>query len=141
MVDNMAKEFSLRGHSFEELKKMSIEEIARLLPSRERRSLKRGLTEQQKKLLEKIRRHPNKFIKTHLRNMIILPEMVGRKFGVYIGGAAEGDKSGRWFTVEVKPEMIGFRLGDFAIPIKRVQHSAPGIGASKSTKHAAMRTT
>ncbi len=137
----MAKEFSLRGKNFEELRGMSIEEFARLLPSRERRSLKRGLTEQQKKLLEKIRKKPDKFHKTHMRNMIILPEMVGKKFGVYKGGAAEGDKSSKWVTLQVEPRMVGFRLGDFANPMKRVQHSAPGIGASKSTKHAAMRTT
>jgi small subunit ribosomal protein S19 len=66
----MAKEFNLCGHNFEELKGMSIEEFARLLPSRERRSLKRGLTERQKNLLEKIRKNPDKFHKTHIRNMI-----------------------------------------------------------------------
>lgn len=137
----MAKEFSLRGHSFEELKGMSIDEFARLLPSRERRTLKRGLTEREKNLLEKIRKKPTKFHKTHVRNMIILPEMVGKKFGVYKGGAAEGDKSSKWVTLDVTPQMVGFRLGDFAIPIKRVQHSAPGIGASKSTKHSSMKTT
>ena len=112
-----------------------------MLPSRERRSLKRGLTEPQKKLLEKIRGKPDKFHKTHIRNMIILPEMVGKKFGIYKGGAAEGDKSNKWVTLEITQQMVGFRLGDFAIPIKRVQHSAPGIGASKSTKHASMKTT
>ena len=137
----MVKEFSLRGHNFEELKSMSIDEFARLLPSRERRSLKRGLTEQQKKLLEKIRKKPEKFHKTHIRNMIILPEMVGKKFGIYKGGAAAGDKSNKWVTLDIAPKMVGFRLGDFAIPTKRVQHSAPGIGASKSTKHASMKTT
>lgn len=137
----MAKEFSLRGHKFEELKGMSIEEFGRLLTSRERRSLKRGLTEPQKKLLENIRKKPDKFHKTHLRNMIILPEMVGKKFGVYKGGAAEGDKSSKWVTLEIASQMVGFRLGDFAIPIKRVQHSSPGIGASKSTKHSSMKTT
>ncbi len=137
----MAKEFSLRGHNFEELKGMSIEEFGRLLPSRERRSLKRGLTERQKNLLEKIRKNPAKFHKTHIRNMIILPEMVGKKFGIYKGGAAEGDKSSKWVTLEIAPQMVGFRLGDFAIPVKRVQHSAPGIGASKSTKHSSMKTT
>ncbi|MBI2543548.1 MAG: ribosomal protein S19 family protein [Candidatus Aenigmarchaeota archaeon] len=137
----MAREFSFRGKTFEDLKKMSIDEIARLLPSRERRTLKRGMTEEQKKFLEKTRKNPDKFHKTHLRAMIILPEMVGKKLGVYRGGAAQGDKSNKWFTLEVKPEMVGFRLGDFAIPVKRVQHSSPGIGASKSTKHSSMRTT
>ncbi len=137
----MAKEFALRGKNFEEVKQMSIDEFSRLLTSRERRSLKRGLTEQQKILLEKIRRNPTKFHKTHVRSMIILPEMVGKKMGVFKGGAAAGDKSNKWVTVDITQDMVGFRLGDFAIPIKRVQHSAPGIGASKSTKHSSMKTT
>ncbi|MBI2547110.1 MAG: 30S ribosomal protein S19 [Candidatus Aenigmarchaeota archaeon] len=137
----MAKEFNFRGKTFEDLKKMSIDELARLLPSRERRTLKRGLTDSQKKLLEKMRKSPAKFHKTHVRNMIILPEMVGMKFGIYKGGAAGGDKSNKWVTLDITPHMIGFRLGDFAIPMKRVQHSAPGIGASKSTKHSSMKTT
>jgi len=137
----MAREFTLRGKIWEEIKSLNIDEFIRLLPSRERRTLKRGLSEQQKKLLEKIKKHPEKFHKTHLRSMIILPDMVGIKFGVYKGGSIKGDKSNKWFTLEVKPEMVGFRLGDFAIPLKRVQHSAPGIGASKSTKHSSMKTT
>ncbi len=137
----MAKEFALRGKSFEEVKSLSIEDFARLLPSRERRTLKRGMTEPQKRFLEKIRKFPTKFHKTHIRGMIILPEMVGKKLGVYKGGSAAGDKSNKWVTLDVTPNMVGFRLGDFAIPVKRVQHSAPGIGASKSTKHSSMKTT
>lgn len=140
LLINMPREFSYRGKAFKEIREMSIDEFARLLPARERRTLKRGLTEEQKKLLEKMRKHTDRFIKTHLRNMIILPEMVGRKIGIFVGGTAEGDKSRRWHTIEIKPEMVGFRLGDFAIPIKRVQHSAPGIGASRGTKHVAMKT-
>ena len=137
----MAKEFVFRGKNWEEIKSMNIDDFIKLLPSRERRTLKGGFSEQQKKLLEKIKRHPEKFHKTHLRGMIILPEMIGKKFGVYKGGSIKGDKSNKWVTLETKPEMIGFRLGDFAISVKRVQHSAPGIGASKSTKHSSMKTT
>ncbi len=137
----MAKDFYLRGKRFEEVKDITVEELGRLLTSRERRSLKRGMSEDHKKLLEKIKRFPAKYHKTHLRNMIVLPQMVGAKMGIYKGGAAEGDKSNKWVTVDITPHMIGFRLGDFANPMKRVQHSAPGIGASKSTKHASMKTT
>lgn len=137
----MAKDYYLRGKKFEELKDMSIDEISRLLTSRERRSLKRGMTQEQKNFLEKIKKFPVKYHKTHLRSMIVLPQMVGSKLGVYKGGAAEGDKSSKWVTIDVTPQMIGFRLGDFANPMKRVQHSAPGIGASKSTKHSSMKTT
>jgi small subunit ribosomal protein S19 len=135
----MAKEYKFRGHSLEEMKKMSIEEFGRLLTSRERRTLKRGLSEQQKKFLENMRKNPDKFHKTHLRGLIIFPEMVGRKIGVYVGGAKKEESGAKWSSIVIKPEMLGKRLGDFSISIKRVQHSAPGIGASKSSKHIAMK--
>jgi len=135
----MPKEFSYRGRSLEELKEMSLNELASLLDARARRSLKRGLTEEEKKLLENIRKHPDKFHKTHCRDMIILPEMVGAKIGVYVGGTKAEGGGEKWKTVVIKPEMIGFRLGDFAIPVKRVSHSAPGIGASKGSKHFATK--
>lgn len=135
----MAKEYRFRGHNLEELQKMSIEEFGRSLTSRERRTLKRGFSEQEKNFLEKVKKHPDKFHKTHLRRMIIFPDMVGRKFGVYIGGAKKEGGGAKWSSLTIKPEMIGKRLGDFAIPVKRVQHSAPGIGASKSSKHIAMK--
>ena len=58
--------------------------------------------------------------------MIILPEMVGVKIGVY---------NGKEYTpVEVKPEMIGHRLGEFALTRKPVKHSSPGFGATRSSK-------
>ena len=127
----MPKEFRYRGLSLEELKKMSIDDFSKIVTARERRSLKRGLTEQQKKLLESIRRHPEKFHKTHVREMVILPEMIGTKLGVYSGK--------EWINVVIQPEMIGRRLGEFSIPIKRVKHSAPGIGASRGSKHIAVK--
>lgn len=135
----MAKEYRFRGHGLDEMKKMSIEEFGRLLTSRERRTLKRGLSEPQKALLKNVREQPEKFHKTHLRGMIVFPEMVGIKFGIYTGGGKKDEGSAKWASIVIKPEMVGKRLGDFAISIKRVQHSAPGIGASKSSKHIAMK--
>jgi len=121
----MARVFKYRGYTIEELKKMSLEEFAKLLPSRERRSLLRGLTEQQKILLKKLR-SGKEFVKTHVRDMIILPEMVGKKIGVHNGK--------EFVPVEIKPEMIGHRLGEFALTRKRVKHSSPGVGATRSSK-------
>ena len=119
--------FMYRGKTLEELLQMNINEFAELLPARERRSLKRGLTERQKKLLEKIRKYKGKkLIRTHDRDMIILPEMVGAKIGVHNGK--------EFVVIEIKPEMIGHRLGEFAPTRKRVQHSAPGFGATRSSK-------
>jgi len=118
------KEFTYRGKTLEELKKLSIEQFAELIPARERRSIKRGFTEQQKILLEKLRKkEPN--IKTHCRNMIILPEMIDTKINVYDGK--------NFIAVRITPEMIGCRLGEFVLTRRKVAHSAPGIGATRSS--------
>ncbi|MGB9211549.1 MAG: ribosomal protein S19 family protein, partial [Halobacteriota archaeon] len=77
------EEFSYRGHSVEELKDMDLDTVAQLFPARQRRKLKRELTEDQKKLLQKIRE--GKTIRTHQRDMIVLPEMIGTSIGVHDG--------------------------------------------------------
>ena len=128
----MPREFKYRGYTLEELQKMSLSELAKILDAKGRRKLKRGLTEQEKKLLEKIMKsQKDKFIKTHCRDMIILPQMVGYTIGVYNGK--------EFVPVKIKPEMIGYRLGDFVHTVKEVKHSAPGIGATRSSLFAATK--
>ncbi|TAL47607.1 30S ribosomal protein S19 [archaeon] len=136
----MVKEFHYHNMTPEQLKTLSIDEFAKIASSRIRRSLKRGLTEQQKILLENIRKNPGKYHKTHARDMVILPEMIGVKVGIYIGGSKAGDASGKWQMLTIGPQMVGFRLGDFAVSVKRVKHSAPGLGASRGSKHYATKT-
>ena len=134
----MPKKFTYRGYTLEELQKMPMDEFIKLLPARQRRSLLRGLTEQQRILLENIRRAKKKMaegkkvvIKTHVRDMVILPEMVGLTIHVY---------NGREFVpVEIKPEMIGHYLGEFAITCKPVKHGAPGVGASRSSMYVPLK--
>ncbi len=129
----MPKKFTYRGYTLEELKKLSLEDFAKLLPSRQRRAilrLLRGLRPEEKKLLSKVREISRKgngetIIRTHLREMVILPEMVGLKFGVHNGK--------EFVVVEIKPEMIGHRLGEFSQTRKKVTHGAPGIGATRSS--------
>jgi len=123
----MARIFKYKGKTLEELKSMSLEEFSKLLTSRSRRSLLRGLTERQKKLLEQIRKEPEKFHRTQERDMVILPEMIDIKFGIYNGK--------EYKTVIVEPEMLGHRLGEFALTRQRVLHSAPGAGATRGSKH------
>ena len=128
----MATKFTYRGKTIEELQKMDLKDLRELLCARERRSLKRGLTELQKKLLKKMRKlGKDKIIRTHARDMIILPEMVGYKFGVHNGK--------EFVVVEIKPEMIGHRLGEFALTRKRPKHSAPGFGATRSSSHVPLK--
>jgi len=130
-------EFRLRGYTLEELEKMSLEELAKKVFDAKirRKILKRGLTEQEKKFLEKIKeikqKNPNKFIKTHLREMVILPIMVGLTIGVYNGK--------EYVPVKIRPEMIGRRLGEFSITIKEVKHGGPGIGATRGTRFLAVK--
>lgn len=134
----MPKEFSYRGHSLDSLLGMSMDEFITLLPSRQRRSLQRGLTPEQRILLEKMRetreaqrKDPSVNIKTHVRDLVILPEMVGMKIMVHNGK--------EFVAVEVKPEMIGHYLGEFAITNKPVRHGTPGIGASRSSMYVPLK--
>lgn len=118
------KEFTFKGKTVEELKKMSLNELAQLMSSRQRRIIKRGFTEQQKILLKKIRAN-KKNLKTHCRDMIILPEMIGTTIKVYQGK--------EFVPVMVEQDMIGHCLGEFVLTRKKVAHSAPGIGATRSS--------
>jgi len=119
-----AKEFVFRGYTFEEIQKMSLEDFMKLLPSRERRKLKRGLTEQEENLLRKLRKKGS--ARTHCRDMLIIPEMVGKVVFVHNGK--------EFVRVEIKPEMLGHRLGEFAQTRRFEKHSGPGVGATRSSK-------
>ena len=118
------KEFKYRGKSLEDLKKLSLKELSLLLPSRERRKIKRGFTDAEKAFLDKLQ-STSKKIETHCRDMVILPKMVGRIISIHAGKEFK--------DVEVTAEMIGHRLGEFALTRSRVAHNAPGIGATKSS--------
>ncbi len=118
------KEFTYRGKTLDELKKLSISEFSMLVPSRQRRSLKRGFTEQQKILLKRVRAE-KKNIETHCRDMIILPEMIGLTIRVHNGK--------EFIPVMIQEEMISHYLGEFVLTRNRVEHSAPGIGATRSS--------
>lgn len=125
----MAKKFIWKGKEFgtlEEIRAIPLEEFTGLLTSRGRRSLKRGFSVVQKKLLEKIRLNPKKFHRTKSRDMIIIPEMVGLRMGVHSGK--------EYVSLDIRPEMMGHRLGEFIPTRKPVKHSAPGFGATKSSK-------
>ncbi|HII85895.1 TPA: 30S ribosomal protein S19 [Candidatus Bathyarchaeota archaeon] len=129
----MPKEFSYRGHSLDSLQGMSMDEFINLLPSRQRRSLQRGLTPEQRILLEKMREAKDSGgqIKTHVRDLVILPEMVSSKVMVHNGK--------EFVTVEIRAEMIGHYLGEFAITNKPVRHGTPGIGASRSSMYVPLK--
>jgi small subunit ribosomal protein S19 len=123
--------FTYRGHTLEELQEMDDEELAELLPARMRRTLKRGLAAPHQKLREETEdatpeETANDPIRTHLRDMPILPEFVGLTFSVHTGQAFE--------RVEVEEEMVGHYLGEFQLTRHDVEHGQAGIGATRSSK-------
>jgi small subunit ribosomal protein S19 len=131
----LPKEFRYRGKTLEELNSMSTEALLEILPSRARRSLNRGVSEEKRKLLEDARAikegKKEGQIKTHARDMIVLPTMVGLTISVH---------NGREFVpLEVKPEMIGRYLGEYVITNKKVVHGTPGIGASRSSLYVPLK--
>ena len=134
----MPKEFVYRGLSLEQLQGLSMDEFILLLPSRHRRSLQRGLKPEQRILLEGIRaakaameKGQTVMVKTHARDMVILPEMVGAT--VYL-------HSGKEFSpLQITPQMIGHFLGEYAVTNKPVKHGQPGIGASRSSMYVPLK--
>jgi small subunit ribosomal protein S19 len=124
-------EFTYRGHTLDELQSMSLDEVAELLPARQRRTITRGLSVEHEKLLDRAREAgeeetANDPIRTHLRDMPILPVFVGLTFSVYNGQEFQ--------RVEVDPEMIGHYLGEFQLTRTSVEHGQAGIGATRSSK-------
>jgi len=117
------KGFTYKGKSLEELQKMSLTELSAILPSNAKRKIKR-LDEQEKKFIRKVQTS-KKPVKTHLRSMIVLPLMVGKTVMVHNGKSFQ--------QVNIIEEMIGHRLGEFVFTRTRVTHSAPGIGATRSS--------
>ncbi len=131
----MVKKFDYRGVPLDQLETISLEKLFEMFNARQRRSLTRGITDGKRKLIEEIKaakagktKNP---IKTHLRDLIILPYMVGVTVNVF---------SGKEFQpVNIAPEMIGHYLGEYVITNKRVQHGAPGVGASRSSLYVPLK--
>ena len=124
------KEFQWKGKSEEELKRLDLDQFIPLTQARARRSLKRGFTDQQKLLLKRIEKG-DRNIKTHCRDMVVIPKMIGLTIGIYNGKEFQ--------RVEITPDMAGHYLGEFVLTRKTVTHSAAGIGATRSSKAVSAR--
>jgi small subunit ribosomal protein S19 len=120
------REFTYRGYSLEELQAMSLDELLQIMPARVRRTYARGLSEEHRIVVEKLRSGDGKVVRTHRRDIPILPYFVGRRVAVHNGK--------EFVTFEIRPEMIGHYLGEFALTRKPVKHSGPGVGATRSSK-------
>ncbi|GFQ74885.1 40S ribosomal protein S15 [Trichonephila clavata] len=128
------RKYTYRGVDLDQLLDMSNTQLMELLSARARRNIAKGLKRKPLGLIKKLRKAKKEagplekpeVVKTHLRNMIIMPEMVGSIVGVYNGKSFN--------QVEIKPEMIGHYLGEFSITYKPVKHGRPGIGATHSSR-------
>jgi small subunit ribosomal protein S19 len=134
----MPREFKYRGYTQRELQQMPMDDFIKILSSRARRSLLRVPPDEQRKLREKILKAKRKaengedtIIKTHCRETVILPEMLELTIHVYNGK--------EFIPVEITPEKLGHRLGEFAMTNKRVMHGMPGIGASRSSMYVPLK--
>jgi len=126
----MAKEFKWQGLTEEQVKNLELKEFIKLLPTSQRRSLKRGFTEQQKKFIKKIEKG-EKNIKTSCRNLVIIPQMLGLLIKIHNGKD--------FIPVSITPDMIGHYLGEFVLTRKVITHSAAGVGATRSSKAVSAR--
>lgn len=119
------EEFTYHGFRIEDLKTMTLEQLIPVMPSRARRKVLRGWTAGEEKLLLDLKKEDIR-IKTHVRDMIILPDMIGREIEIHNGK--------EFVKVEIQPEAVFHYFGEFALTRKRVSHGSAGIGATRSSK-------
>jgi small subunit ribosomal protein S19 len=121
------KEFTYRGKTIEELKALSVEEFAKLCNSRAKKTLEKGFDKHILKKMEKSRMQGEKAkpIKTHQRDLVIIPSMIGLRFAVHRGNSFD--------TIDINEKMLGHYLGEMIFTRKRLQHGKAGIGATKSS--------
>ena len=121
-----SKESFYRGKNVEELKKLDVREVAKYLSARSRRSVLRHFEVIEKFVKRcEIAVSQKKKIRTHLRDIVVVPQMVGMSISVYNGQ--------NFNEVKITHLMIGHRLGEFSLTRQRVQHGNPGLGATKSS--------
>ena len=126
------KQFAYKGKTIEELKSLDVREFAKLVRSRQRRTILRNFQKVEDFInRSKIKIERKKPIKTHQRDLVVVPEMVGWKIFIYNGN--------KFVPVEVTGEMLGHKFGEFAPTRARVKHGKTGVGATKGTKHKAKK--
>jgi len=131
----LVRAFTYRGLSQKELEELPLDKLLKLFPARMRRSLTRGINDNKRKLIGEIKAAKEGKLKTpintHLRDLIILPYMIGTTVNVF---------SGKEFVpVTITSEMVSHYLGEYVITNKRVSHGAPGVGASRSSLYVPLK--
>jgi small subunit ribosomal protein S19 len=124
------EEFTYRGYKIDELKAMGMSELLPLMPARVRRKINRGFNRSEETLLAKIREGDEK-VRTHVRDMIVMPEMIGKTIEIYNGK--------EFLKVEFQPESVFHYLGEFALTRHKVTHGSAGIGATRGSKYVPLK--
>ncbi len=126
-IESTKKIFTYRGKTIEELKALDIREFSKLLKSRSRRMVLRQFNEINDFINRaKVKLEKKKAIKTHYRNLVVVPQMVGMRIQIYNGKT--------FIPVDIIGEMLGHRFGEFSLTRGKVKHGTAGIGATKGSK-------
>lgn len=120
------KEFTYRGYTLDQLQKMPLNELIPIMPARARRSLKRGLNEENQTFVDRLLSGSKPILRTHRRDVLILPKFIGKRISIHNGKEFK--------ELEIKPEMLWHYLGEFVLTRKFPRHSGPGVGATRSSK-------
>ncbi len=132
LIESTKKVFKYRGKTLEELKPMDVREFSKLLKSRTRRMVLRQFNEINEFVNRaKVKIERKKTIKTHDRNLVVVPQMVGMRVHVYNGHA--------FVPVDIVGEMLGHRFGEFSLTRGKVKHGTAGIGSTKGSKSQAKK--
>ena len=99
------------------------------MPSRQRRSIKRGFSEDKQKIIKKLSKLDT--IKTQVRDMIVLPQFVGKTIKIHNGKDFQ--------PILIQEDMVGMFFGELSMTRRRVQHNAPGVGATKSSSNVSVK--
>jgi len=122
------KEFKFKGKTVEELKVLDVREFAKFLRSRQRRTVLRQFQEIEKFISRsKAKLAKGNRIKTHQRDLVVVPKMIGMRIQIYNGQ--------NFVPVDIVGEMLGHKFGEFALTRARIKHGSAGVGATKGSKH------
>lgn len=126
-MDVKVKEKKYRGQELTYLQGLDVREVAKYLPSRSRRTILRNFDVVERFVIsceKKLKR--GKKIRTHLRDIVIVPKLVGMTIEIYNGKVFQ--------IVPISVEMIGHRLGEFSPTRTRAVHTSVGVGATKGSR-------
>jgi len=127
MVEITKKQFTYKGKTMDELKELDVREFAKYLNSKQKRFVLKKFQDIEMFInRSNIKISKNKPIRTHKRDLVIVPQMVGMKLFIYNGKT--------FVPVEVIGEMLGHKFGEFAPTRARIKHGKAGVGATKGSR-------